>query len=100
MDIGAERDEPKRRAEGGYSDRMRTLVGVLLALVAGIALVACGSSTDEAGPTTQTSTTETLASDPSREPAPAIEGETLDGAAIALADFRGKPVLVNVWSSW
>jgi hypothetical protein len=35
-----------------------------------------------------------------RPPAPAIEGVTLDGKRLALADFRGRPVFVNVWSSW
>jgi hypothetical protein len=36
----------------------------------------------------------------SRPAAPPIEGTTLDGERISLADFRGKPVFVNVWSSW
>jgi cytochrome c biogenesis protein CcmG/thiol:disulfide interchange protein DsbE len=31
------------------------------------------------------------------EPAPAFEGTTLDGAALALAGFRGRPVIVNFW---
>ena len=35
-----------------------------------------------------------------RPPAPAIEGTSLDGDPIALADYRGRPVFVNVWSSW
>jgi hypothetical protein len=29
-----------------------------------------------------------------------LEGRTLDGDMISLADFRGTPVFVNVWSSW
>jgi cytochrome oxidase Cu insertion factor (SCO1/SenC/PrrC family) len=29
-----------------------------------------------------------------------IEGETLDGERLSLADFRGKPTFVNVWASW
>jgi cytochrome oxidase Cu insertion factor (SCO1/SenC/PrrC family) len=29
-----------------------------------------------------------------------LEGETLDGQRLSLADFRGKPVFVNVWASW
>ena len=29
--------------------------------------------------------------------APAFSGTTLDGAALALADFRGRPVIVNFW---
>jgi cytochrome c biogenesis protein CcmG, thiol:disulfide interchange protein DsbE len=31
------------------------------------------------------------------EPAPAIVGTTLDGAAFALASLRGRPVIVNFW---
>jgi hypothetical protein len=33
-------------------------------------------------------------------PAPDIEGTTLDGERMSLVDFRGRPVFVNVWSSW
>ena len=80
--------------------RMRTLAGLQVALVAGFALAGCGSSTDEATPPTQTTAAETQPSHPGREQAPALQGEALDGSAIAPADFRGRPVLVNVWSSW
>ncbi len=38
--------------------------------------------------------------DPSRDPAPAVRGRTLDGTEVALADFLGTPVFVNVWASW
>lgn len=79
---------------------MRAVLGLVLTLLAGLALAACGSSTEEASPTTQTSTTATQPASPSREQAPAIEGETLDDTTLALADFRGRPVLMNVWSSW
>jgi cytochrome oxidase Cu insertion factor (SCO1/SenC/PrrC family) len=27
-------------------------------------------------------------------------GKTLDGKRLSLATLRGKPVLINVWSSW
>ena len=30
-------------------------------------------------------------------PAPAFAGTTLEGASLALADFRGRPVVVNFW---
>ena len=33
-------------------------------------------------------------------PAPAISGTTIEGKRLSLAALRGKPVLVNVWSSW
>jgi hypothetical protein len=29
-----------------------------------------------------------------------LEGETLDGGRVSLAELRGKPVFVNVWASW
>lgn len=32
--------------------------------------------------------------------APAIRGVTLDGELLSLSDFRGRAVLVNVWTSW
>jgi thiol-disulfide isomerase/thioredoxin len=32
--------------------------------------------------------------------APATEFEDPDGAPASLADFRGKPVLVNLWATW
>ncbi|MEU6438253.1 TlpA disulfide reductase family protein [Streptomyces albidoflavus] len=35
-----------------------------------------------------------------RKDAPAIGGETLDGATFDLADHKGKVVVVNVWGSW
>jgi hypothetical protein len=35
-----------------------------------------------------------------RAPAPPIAGRSLDGASLTLADYLGRAVLVNVWSSW
>lgn len=32
--------------------------------------------------------------------APAFEARALDGTPVALADYRGKPVLVHFWASW
>jgi thiol-disulfide isomerase/thioredoxin len=34
------------------------------------------------------------------DPAPALRLATLDGGALTLAQFRGRPLLVNVWASW
>jgi hypothetical protein len=35
-----------------------------------------------------------------RQPAPATAGPTLTGGKASLAALRGKPVFLNVWSSW
>ncbi len=35
-----------------------------------------------------------------RKPAPATAGPTVTGAKASLAALRGKPVFINVWSSW
>jgi hypothetical protein len=40
------------------------------------------------------------ASETARRPAPALMGVTLEGKQLALAKLRGKPVFINVWSSW
>ncbi|MGH3019443.1 MAG: TlpA family protein disulfide reductase [Gaiellaceae bacterium] len=37
----------------------------------------------------------------SPEDAPELSGEDpITGQAVALADFRGKPVVINIWASW
>jgi hypothetical protein len=59
-----------------------TLLGALIALLAG-----CGGGTsapEDAAPA------ETVA----------LAGEKLEGGRLSLADFRGRPVFVNVWASW
>ena len=35
-----------------------------------------------------------------RTDAPELKGTTLDGEPLALADFEGKVVVINVWGSW
>ena len=35
-----------------------------------------------------------------RQPAPPISGPTVTGGKASLAALRGKPVFINVWSSW
>jgi hypothetical protein len=84
-----------------YSGSVRALA-VLLALVAAAA-VACGGeqgmeTSPSAAPPAETEST--TGGDTSRPQAPPVEGTTLDDEALSLADFRGTPVLVNVWSSW
>lgn len=35
-----------------------------------------------------------------RKPVPEISGETVNGGRLALSDYRGKVVVLNVWGSW
>ncbi|MFF4413367.1 TlpA family protein disulfide reductase [Streptosporangium sp. NPDC001559] len=35
-----------------------------------------------------------------RKPAPAVEGETLDGKSVSLASYKGKVVVLNFWAAW
>jgi hypothetical protein len=44
--------------------------------------------------------TATAMSGAPRRPAPALAGVTLDGKQLSLVKLRGKPVFINVWSSW
>jgi hypothetical protein len=75
--------------------------GFLLALVALVA-AGCGggTATEEAAPPVETAPPSATVTATERPEAPPIEGVTLEGDRISLADFRGKAVFVNVWSSW
>lgn len=75
----------------------------ILILLAALALAGCGAggsdvqpSATAAGTTVETGAAET----PAASGSPDISGSGLDGEALSIADFRGKPVFVNVWSSW
>jgi len=78
---------------------VRALV-VVFALLTVVASGCGGQSSEEAAPPDTTTATEPAPPEGGGRPAPAIEGTTLDGERLSLADFRGRPVLVNVWSSW
>jgi thiol-disulfide isomerase/thioredoxin len=75
-----------------------------------LALAACGQN---AGPANGVAADQPVSSRPKpSEPvgrldraragalAPATQFEDPDGAPASLADFRGKPVLVNLWATW
>jgi hypothetical protein len=68
--------------------RLRALSLLVLLL----ASAGCGGGSDGDG----------AATGPTAAPADAValEGETLDGEPLSLADLRGQPVFVNVWASW
>jgi hypothetical protein len=74
----------------------------LLATVCALAVAGCGggSGEEEAAPVPTTIETAAPEDTAMRPQAPSIEGITLDGERVSLADFRGRQVFVNVWSSW
>ena len=76
---------------------MRALAFLLALCVLVAAGCGGGGDMEEATPPAETAPPADAAS---RPPAPRVEGVSLDGERISLADFRGKPVFVNVWSSW
>jgi hypothetical protein len=76
-----------------YSDCVRAL---MIAATSLLLLAGCGGSTNETMPGAAQSVT---VEEPAR-PAPKIEGTTLGGDHLSLVAFRGRPVFVNVWSSW
>jgi len=69
------------------------LVGVVATAVTGCGSVP-GSDAQAAGPVPSGVLDVTA-----RQPAPPVEGETLDGDFLRLADLPG-PVVVNFWASW
>jgi hypothetical protein len=42
----------------------------------------------------------TVGTQSKRPLAPNLSGTTLDGKKLTLSQFRGRPVFINVWSSW
>jgi cytochrome c biogenesis protein CcmG/thiol:disulfide interchange protein DsbE len=57
-------------------------------LAAALLLAACGGDGSRFGPVKV------------GEPAPAYAAQTLDGEREAVADYEGRPVLLNVWATW
>ena len=85
--------------------RLAPLAGAAVLLIAvgaaGVVLVRDGdgpNGTPSEG-TASSSGAEPIAAD--AKPAPPLEGEDpITGKTVRLADFRGKPVVINVWASW
>jgi len=78
------------------------LAGVTIAGTAAV-LAGCTNSTGGAGETGYVGTAVTGVTNytpAQRVNAPTLSGTTLDGKQLALSDYRGKVVVVNVWGSW
>lgn len=56
----------------------------------------CGGGSESTGVATTAEPSATTAS----AEAPRLSGTTIEGEKLSLGDFRGRPVLVNVWSAW
>lgn len=73
----------------------------LVALLMGASLVGCGSdqSTGSKGYVAGDGSVTLVPVGKRATPDP-VSGTTLEGKPLALADYAGKPVVVNVWGSW
>lgn len=84
--------------------RGRRMVALAATVCAVVILPACGTSASTASETG----TGYVAGDGSavvlteneRKPAPALNGETLEGGQWSLAEHAGEVVVANVWASW
>ena len=77
----------------------------LAAVAATMLLAACSTAGDvEGGDGTVGFTTGdgtvTIVPEAEREPAPVLEGPSIDGGTLSTADLAGSPIVVNVWGSW
>lgn len=72
-------------------NKMRTLLPIILIVV--VLVSGCGSST----PTSTTAVSEGINIG---DRAIDFQLQTLDGKTVKLSDFRGKPVLLNFWTTW
>jgi thiol-disulfide isomerase/thioredoxin len=88
---------------------MRVRIIAVLAALAGVgAVVAAGvvlAGGDDAGEVSMPPPVSTASEQPAAEVsglrAPALAGtDPVSGEAVALADFSGEPVVINVWASW
>lgn len=82
--------------------RVRRTALVAAALLGSAVTAGCSSevgSTGEAGYISGKGVVTTLPVSQREEPGQ-VSGETLEGEQVALADFEGKVVVVNVWGSW
>ncbi|MFW6691480.1 TlpA family protein disulfide reductase [Streptomyces sp. MAR4 CNX-425] len=81
----------------------RTLAAAAAVAAGALVLTGCGDDATSSGGNTQfvSGTGELTVVKPSkRVAAPDISGETTHGKQLALADYRGKVVVLNVWGSW
>ena len=93
---------PQRSRYISRDSGARQVVGVLLAVAGLLFVTACGTTAQGQSQSRFVAGdgTVTLLEPASREPAPDVTGEFLDGKPFALQDYRGQVVVLNVWASW
>ena len=76
----------------------------LLIISAALALAACQQPASHEAASKQAAPADQgikgVHRDAKGKPAPAVDFNDPDGKAVRLADFKGKPLLVNLWASW
>jgi cytochrome c biogenesis protein CcmG, thiol:disulfide interchange protein DsbE len=77
---------PHRRLRLGLLGGLMLVVAV--AIVASITLAGGSEGGDQ------------QAAPPVGDPAPTVEFDGFDGAVVTLADYTGRPLVVNFWASW
>ncbi|MGA4840326.1 TlpA family protein disulfide reductase [Streptomyces sp. G45] len=95
---------PRSQNRSARSRRSRLPLLAAGAAAAALTLTACGSggTSGGSGKTNFVTGSDGIATvkKGDRHDAPKLDGETLDGDKLALADFKDKVVVVNVWGSW
>jgi peroxiredoxin len=80
----------------------RPLVAACAAAAVAIPLAGCstaGQGSGDQGYVSGNGTVTTIAA-ADREPAPEVSGTSLDGKPLAIADYPGQVIVLNVWGSW
>jgi cytochrome c biogenesis protein CcmG/thiol:disulfide interchange protein DsbE len=96
----------RRSQERRVASERRLLLGVLLILVLVLPVGAWAVSRarqqpDHGGePATLGADAAVVQRYPAGTPAPKLRLTTLDGRTLDLADYRGRPVLLNFWATW
>ncbi|MEV6653349.1 TlpA disulfide reductase family protein [Streptomyces sp. NPDC051219] len=95
----------RNRAPRRRSYRRRAALLTAVAAAGALTTTACsgsGSSSSGSGNTNYVtgSTGISAVAKADRQPAPKLDGETLEGKPLNVDDFKGKVVVLNVWGSW
>lgn len=87
-------------------DKLKLMIGIVLcAAIMAVAYFAYSNLQNKAKPQLVTQDGDSFEDDTSSgketlTPAPDIEVEDADGNLVKLSDFKGTPVIINLWASW